>query len=315
MDGPDNILAAAGDARPHALSASGWALLRGGNPRGAMRQFTSALAVDPEHLDALAGLSQAHLDVGELDAATGPAKAMLTLAPNVATGHRLKTEILRRRRKTREALAAAQEAVRLDPDEPVGYHVLALVQYDLKDMKAALATVRQGRALAPGYSILMAQEAQILLQMKGGRAAQPAIDEALLHGLDNDYVVLIAGRIALARNRLRDARELLDSVLQRDANDEEALSLYLLTDRKRHGILRRSFQFPFWRKEHGVLGWIGWLGFWTLLIGIAGVLVVVTHAPGILVGLAYRGFMHLQYAAHRREVKAHFTQFALKSSY
>lgn len=43
--------------------------------------------------------------------------------------------------------------MQLDPEEPVGYHILALIYYDRKDYRAALKTVEQGRAVAPGYAI------------------------------------------------------------------------------------------------------------------------------------------------------------------
>jgi tetratricopeptide (TPR) repeat protein len=304
-------------ASPHVrqMVSAGWALMRAGNTRGAIREFTSALAAAPEDHDALVGLSQSHLNAGEINQADEPASALLRLAPELAVAHRLKAEVFRRKRQRGKALEFAKEAVRLDPDAPLGYHILALVQFDQKDYKAALKTVTEGRVVAPDYAVLAAQQALILLEMKGGKAAEPAANEALQLGMGDDYVLTIVARVAIARGRLEQARDLLDVVLQRDANDEEAISLYLLTNPNRYGLLRSRLQFPSWRKEHGVLGWTVWIGVWILLLMLAIAIVIGTHVPGIAVGVGYRLFWQAQYTGHRREVKKHFAKPVLRSGY
>jgi hypothetical protein len=79
--------------------------------------------------------------------------------------------------------------------------------------------------------------------------------------------------------------------------------------------LRGRLQFPSWRKEQGVFGWIVWSGVWILLLAVAIALVAGTHVPGIAIGLGYRFFWQAQYMGHRREVKKHFAQPALRSGY
>lgn len=151
--------------------------------------------------------------------------------------------------------------------------------------------------------------------MKGGKAAEPAAKEALRLDMDDDYVLAIAARVALARGQLDAARDLLSPVLRHNANDEDAISLYLLSDPKRYGLLRSQFQFPCWRKENGVLGRLAWFGVWSLLLALALLLVVGANVSGIAVALGYRFFWQAQYAGHRREVKRHFAQPGLKGGY
>lgn len=295
--------------------STGWALYRAGNRQGAIRAFNEALALDPDHAPALIGLSQCQITNGALKEAMQTIEALLRVAPNNATAHRLKADTLRRLKRRHEALKSAREAIALDPEEPIGYHILGVVQYDLKDYRAALATVREGRVRAPDDPELMAQEAMIVFEIRGGKAAQPLIEEALRLGLDSDYVRVLAASIALARNQLERARELLASVLMHNANDEEALSLYLLTDRSRYGLIRAHYQFPYWRKEHGFLGWIGWLGFWLFVVIVVLILVVATNVPGLVIGLIYRAIWETQYRTHRSAVKKHFAQLALKGDF
>ncbi len=297
------------------MISAGWAFMRAGNSRGALREFRSALVADPENTEALVGLCQSHLDIGELREAGQQVDELLRLAPELASAHRLKAEAHRRRRNRSEALAFARRAVQLEPEEPVGYHMLALIHYDRKDYRAALKAVEQGRTIAPGYAILAAQQALVLLQMKGGKAAEPAAKEALRLDMDDDYVLATLARVALARGQLDRARDLLSTVLRHNANDEDAISLYLLSDPGRYGLLRSQFQFPYWRKENGALGWLGWFGAWSLLLAVALLLVVGANVPGIAVALGYRFFWQAQYAGHRREVKRHFAQPELKGGY
>jgi tetratricopeptide (TPR) repeat protein len=297
------------------MISAGWAFMRAGNSRGALREFKSALAIDPEDREALSGLCQSYLDIGDLSAAEEQADALLRLAPELASAHRLKAEVLRRRRSRHKARGFAEQAVKLEPSEPVGYHILAVIHEDLKDYRKALKVVAEGRANAPWYGVLAAQQATIVLQLKGSRAAEPIAREALGLAMEDSYVLTSVARIFLMRGQLEEARDLLVSVLHRNANHETAISLYLLTDRRRYRILRAGIQFPVWRKDHGAMGWAAWLSAWSLALMVAVLVVAGTHVPGIVVALAYRGFWQVQYNRHRGEVRKHFSQPALRAGY
>jgi tetratricopeptide (TPR) repeat protein len=297
------------------FEATGWRLLRAGNPRGAMREFKAALGLDAESREALTGLAQCHLDVGELKEARGVARELLRLAPESAMAHRLMAEALRRKRERREALTHAQQALKLDPFDAVNHHILALVLFDMRDLRWALDVVRKGREVAPDFAVLAAQEALITLELRGGKAAEPLALEAMRMAPDDEYVLDVAARVKLARGDLDEARQLTTRILQHNANDEEAISIYLLSDRRRYTLLRAHTRFPYWKREHGVIGWTVWLVAWTLLILVALILIVGAHVPGLVVGLAYRWFWVAQYNGHRAEVKRHFSQPKLRPGF
>jgi tetratricopeptide (TPR) repeat protein len=297
------------------LTDAGWALVRAGNSRGAVRQFEAALAADPENAYALAGLAQSHLNLDELAKAEEPTTMLLRISPNYATAHRLRAEILRRRKRPYEAAKVAREAIALDPRDPLGYHILGLAHSDQKQHKAAIAVCDEGLAIAPASFVLLAQRAAARLELSGAKAAEPDIEAALRLSPTSEYVLRVAARIAIAENKLDRARDLLGVVLRRNANSKDAVSLFLLTEPDRHRILRGLYVFRYWRRAHGGLGWAAYFGLWAVLILVTLVLVVLTNVPGLLVGLGVRFFLNTRYNAHAKEVQAHFAQFALNSGF
>lgn len=299
----------------HRLAAAE-AFAAAANWQAAERELTAALALEPTSVRALARMSDCQMKLGRVERATALVDEVIAAAPNDPAGYRLKAIQQLNARSPQSAIAAAEEAVRLDPDDAANQHVLAAAHVQRKAWKEAMAAATRSRDLAPDWSVAMAQQAIIMLEMKGGKAAQPFMDEAIeAGGLENDYVLLQAGTIALARGRLAEAGDLLGELLRRNPEDESALSLYLMTDRKRHGLMRSNFRRRYWRREHGSWGWLAWGCGWTLVIAAIIPLAILTNVPGFAVVLVYRGYERLRYSAHRKEVRAHFRQVALKSGY
>ena len=301
--------------RPERLVTTGWALYQAGNRRGALRDFRAALAIDPDNPEAMVGLSQAQIALNQLTDAGATADRLLQLAPEMAQAHRIRGEVLRRQRKLAPAQKYVEESIRLNPDEALGYHYLAVIQFEQKHYARALKTVEQGRRVAPWYGVLAAQKALILLHYKGPKAAEPFADEALRLSPDETYVMTEAARVALMRGKLEKAHDLLEVVLRRDANDEDAISLFLLTEPNRYRLLRANAQFQFWRKGYGVVGWLAWLLVWAVLFAVLIVVALAGRVPAFVVAVAYQLFWRLQYAGHRKRVRAHFTQAQLKPGY
>jgi tetratricopeptide (TPR) repeat protein len=297
------------------VAAAGWARLRAGDSQGAIRDFKAALAIDPEHVDSLIGLCQALLNTGDLAGAENEVKALMRVSPLIPAAHRLRALVVRRRHRPREALKSARQAVALDPREPFGYHVLAACLHGLNRRREALKIIAEGREIAPGYVVLAAQQARLVLETRGARAAEPLIEAALKLDLDSDYVLVNAGLILLARGRLQEARNLLGETLRHDASQEEAISLYLLTDPRKYRLLRAVLQFRYWQREKPVVGGVVWVGAWAAFLLATGLLVGATQMSAGVVGLAYGLFWRTQYGAHRREVRAHFVAPKLKPGF
>jgi tetratricopeptide (TPR) repeat protein len=295
--------------------AAGRALLQAGNARGAARQFQAVLADDPAHQAALSGLVQAHLNLGETAQALETANGLLRVAPNLALGHSLRAAALVRLNKTTEALAAARQAVALAPRQSVGHPILAVVHAQRKEHAKAIAACKEGLALEPTNGFLMAQMASSLLETRGGKAAEPMAIEALKFSPDHPHVQRVAAEVALARGQVERARALLTTILRRNAQDRNAVSLYLLTEPRRHRYLRAQLIFRYWTRERRVLGVLVYFSAYLTLILLAVAISAVTRGLGFLLGLGLRFLLRAQYDAHRKAVEAHFTSYALKAGY
>ena len=124
-----------------------------------------------------------------------------------------------------------------------------------------------------------------------------------------------AARVALMRGKLQKARDLLEVVLRRDANDEDAISLFLLSEPNRYRLLRANTQFQFWRKGNGMVGWLAWLLVWALLFAALITVALAGRVPAFVLAVAYQLFWRFQYSGHRKRVRAHFAQTQLKPGF
>lgn len=296
------------------LAVIGWARLDAGDPRGAVQEFKAALADNAEHVNALVGLCQALLDCHETAEAAEQVQALLRIAPRLPSALRLNAAIMQRRGRFDEALGSANEAIALDLQEPLGYHIAAACLCRLSRRRDALKLVAEGLKFAPTDAILLAQQAQLTLETRGAVAAAPMIEAALMHRLDDDYVLIIAGEIFLALGRLDEARSLLAEALSHDANSEGAIALYLLTDRRRYRVLRAVMRFRYWRQDNMFRAAVWW-GAWIGTVCTVGVLLAATHVSAGLFAIGYGLFWRWQYREHYREVQAHFLAPELKAGF
>ena len=293
------------------LVTAGWALVRAGNYRGAVSQFHSALAMDPDYTPALIGLAQTQLHMGNIKEAEQTTGAMLRLAPNDAVSHRFRAEVLRQKRRYAEAAKVGRHAIALDPKDPYSYHILALCYSAQKQYRTAIRVCEEGLAQSPNAAVLMAQAAENLMETRGVVAALAYSNEAVRLNPDSPTATRVAARIALARRDLPRAREITSGILRRNASDEDALSLFLLTDPNRHSYLRNSFIFRYWRKDHPWAGWTLTITGWTVFLAVLIALTFITRAAAVIVVVIIRLFNKSQYDAHRKEVREHFKQVSL----
>lgn len=296
--------------------AAAEAFLAARNWTAAERELEAALAIDPADAGALARMSHCQMKLGRTERAEEITGELIAADPNSADGHRLRAVQQLNARAPRSAMASAVEAVRLDPLEAYNHHVLAAAHAQRRAWPRAFKAATRSRELSPHWPVAMAQQAATILEIKGGAAAQPFIDDALAAGgLDDEYVLMQAGAVALARGRLEDARNFLGELLRRNAEHEDALSLFLLTDRRRHRLLRWNYRRRYWRRENSPWNWIAWGGGWVLLIAVLTPVVVISNVPGFALGLAWGVYQQIRYRAHRKEVKDHFRRTALRTGY
>ena len=193
-----------------------------GRSSEAISRLQMLLADDPDDLDVLALLAQAQFDGGDPDGALITAESAISIAPEAAWPHHAASVACRRRGLRPEAIAHAEEAVRLDPDNPWSFMTLA---------RARLS----GKADVAGAS----------------RAATEALELAP----DEPEAHLVSGIVSVAGGEMVAAATAFRKVLQLDPTNSAArdeLARLRLSLRQR--LRRRSLISPITRAraEHGV---------------------------------------------------------------
>src|SRR5262245_13607449 len=119
-----------------------------------------------------------HLRRGELlfrqsrlDLAEGEFRAALAQEPNQGSAHSYLAMCLAHRRAFSEALAAAQQGVALDANEPFAHFALAHVLLDLDRPKEAAISADEAIRLAPWSASFRAQRAAVHVHERQFEAA------------------------------------------------------------------------------------------------------------------------------------------------
>jgi tetratricopeptide (TPR) repeat protein len=136
------------DAR--VLEPLGVAYFHLGRIPDAKRAFDELLAQDPDNAFAWVHLSHVHEAMDEPQEALRAARRAVELNPRIARTHRRLAEVLRRLSRFDDALAAYEEAVRHDPDDPDLLLDAAALAADLRRADEAAARLDRVESLRPG---------------------------------------------------------------------------------------------------------------------------------------------------------------------
>lgn len=166
---------------------------------------------------------------GRSDLAERELRRRLAVDPEDATAHALLAMALISLRRGEEALAAAREAARLAPYDPLSVEALAQVMVRLEHVDGE-AAARRALATNPGAPAFHALLAAALLQRAGRGSRARRLNEEALQAADaglalvpNDAECLRQRAQALVRlRRMREAREASEAALR--ARPEEAVS-------------------------------------------------------------------------------------------
>lgn len=224
MSAPDDRLAHGGDPVSDALDRAG-ALAEVGRDDQAEALLRRALADDPEDAALHAALSQVLLRRGEHAAALEHAERTVALAPEVGFGHALRSMVLSTDlRRRREAVDAAREAVRLDPEEPYGHLTLSRACLRSRWFPEALDAADRAVALDPEDADAHGLRGAALMGAGRPADAETAMREALrLQPGDGDALHDLGIAVSVqGRDRQAEARGLFVDAARADPADAHA---------------------------------------------------------------------------------------------
>lgn len=139
---------------PRALNNLGVALGQAGTAGEAVQCFRAALAVDPNLAEARGNLAEWYAAHGRLDEAATEAEKAIQLEPSLLAAWKTLTRIRGQQRLPSEALAAAQAASNLAPDDPTVLNALGIALAELGRRQDAVSAFQRALERDPGNAAI-----------------------------------------------------------------------------------------------------------------------------------------------------------------
>jgi tetratricopeptide (TPR) repeat protein len=163
------------------LNNLGAALLRLGDPDGAVAACRQATQLDPALVRAYCGLGSALRARGEHDAAVAAFRQAIGLDPEYATAHHLLGSILHARRDLDGAIRHFREAIRLDPARAIDHYNLGVALSDSGDPEGAIRSYTEAIRLNPRSAVAHYNLGTLLNRKRDLDGAIRAYTEAVRH--------------------------------------------------------------------------------------------------------------------------------------
>jgi tetratricopeptide (TPR) repeat protein len=201
-----------------AYSLSGESLYKAGRFRDADRILTAAVQRDPSLTDAHRWLAVLYYDIGAMNHASEQLKIVAEQAPDDPRPHRTQGLISKDFQLYEEAIAAYQESLRLDPDQPDKDEILLeLAECLLRRNRHA--ELRETLARCPRSARTLTLEAESRLAEGDREAARKLAAEALDLSPDDLGAVQLRARLDLESNDPTSALKLLQRAAKRYPRD------------------------------------------------------------------------------------------------
>ena len=204
---------------PRVRTNFGVALMNADQVDRAIVEFESVLTIDPSHYAALAHLVKARFRQGEVDQAERLAASLRQQFPTDTVGPIMLACIAMRRGQSERAVAALEDAVRLDQKSPLPRYLLGLVLMARQQGSKAIAHLKAATRLDPrspvfqgGLGVVYAVHGDLtraVRAFKTSLALDPYAVEAV-HGL---------AKILMEQGDAESAIQLLSDYLSRHGND------------------------------------------------------------------------------------------------
>ena len=214
-------------AQGRLLGAVADAYLGKANVAEAIKVYQQALELRPNDAEAGIGLARARLFSREPAIAEETVRAVIAHSPDNGAAYATLFDVLQMQGKTEEAIAAMEEAVRLQPDQ-VAYHY-TLISHLFRSGRPDDATARFAamKKLAPNNT--STRYLQAFIDARAGRLpeARDGLMQVLKQAPDFLPAQLLAGTVLLRLNDQAQARTYLNSVLSRAPGQELARTLLI----------------------------------------------------------------------------------------
>ncbi len=221
-------------------------LLQQGRHADAEAELRRLLAEQPDHGLALAYLALAVSAQGRRDEALTIATDAIRAAPDFDFAHYVRAHVLHRADREKEALAAMDEVIRLNPQDARNFTLLASIHLGLRDWQNALLATEQALALDPEHVPAANLRAMALVRLGRRDEASATVDFALERDPENALSHANQGWNELHHNRPRKAQEHFCEALRLEPTLEYARQGMLEALRARNPLYRLLLRYFLW---------------------------------------------------------------------
>jgi tetratricopeptide (TPR) repeat protein len=275
-------------------------LLQQSRPADAERETLLALAEDPESARGHAYLALSRIDQQKNTEALAAAQRAVSLSPDDAFSHHIHAVVLHRLDREKEAFTAIEEAIRLDPENESHFAVLASIHLAMRDWPAALAASERGLMIHPEDVQCANLRSMALVRLGRKEEAMQTVDFALERAPENAWSHANQGWNCLHQNDPRRAQDHFREALRLEPDLEYARQGMLEALKARNPVYRGMLAYFLWMGRLSTkLQWAFILG---TMFGVRAVRTLAEERPELgvvlwpLVGLFYL-FIYLSWTA------------------
>ncbi|MCX6952288.1 MAG: tetratricopeptide repeat protein [Verrucomicrobia bacterium] len=237
-------------------------LMAQSRPADAERELMAALATQPDDPAALALLALSRSEQRKGPEALAAAESAIGLAPDEAYFHYVHAVTLHRLDRDDDARRAVGEALRLNPADEDLFSLLASIELARRNWPAALEAAEQALTLNPEHVNAANLRAMALVRLGRKEEATATVDFALHRAPENGFSHANQGWNCLHRNDPKKAQEHFREALRLEPDLEYARSGMLEALKARNPVYR------------GMLAYFLWMGAlstrlqWAFILGI-----------------------------------------------
>jgi type IV pilus biogenesis/stability protein PilW len=211
----------------------GLTLLGQGNLDQAVSNFTKALQIKPDYIEARCHLARAFADQGKLDKAVEHYTKALQFMPDFATAHSGLAKVLIEQRKPEEAAVHYRQALRTQPNNPGIHNRLGMALAMQGKLDEAIICFNKALQLRPDHS-------QTHTNLGAALAEQGKLDQAIVHfakvlRIDPHSLKALKnlGILYFNQGKYQEAADSFRKALRIEPNDPQALHYLKMTIKQR----------------------------------------------------------------------------------
>ena len=149
----------------------------------------------------------------------------MELKPNSAYAHYTLGALLHIKKDLKSALAYLEQALAIEPDNPIFLETLSAVQLDKGLIKEAKETLERALEMAPDDPDILTQYGDYWYQLNDISKAENYYNEALVIEPQHMSSLVGKGQVLLRKGQINESKEHAVWALQQDPNNHSALGL------------------------------------------------------------------------------------------